>query len=314
MSFNSKTTISNMKGCKGTFGFDEEKFNGILEDIFRGDDYKEDDERRDAVVAEFGGFPQIREWLKKKLSGDHEKAVIYLFATPYQRVAMALHHAMNGRNDDTVIALVLVTLDKTELNEAKKEYQEIYGKNLFDQLRGETSGSFGDVVDKILDVNPGELKDLREAVDNDNHPKNQAVRLRQAFDGVNNDSVIKGVFGNYTRQHLIATRTFYTKLYGRDLRAAIENELGGSYGLICAFRVMNCRELGAVAAKVAHRSDDKLIEMISTLSHWLPVNAAFLAEHTINTGRRAKEELSKDAQVAIQHLCERYDGNFFMDA
>lgn len=309
-------TKRNMEDCDGTFNFKESRFNDVLTtEVFIGDDFKEDDERRDAVVQAFGGFPELRKWLRKKLSGDQEKAAVYLFATPCQRAAMALHHAMNGVNDDTTISLILVTLDKDELDETARAYTDIYEKNLFDQLRRETSGDFGDVVDKILSVRPGELQDLRQATGNDNHPEKQAMRLRQAFKGINNDSVIKDCLGYYTRFHLLATRAAYTSKYGRDLKAAIKNEVGGSFGRICAYRVMNCRELAEAAAEVMHGGNDKLIEIMATLGHWLPVAAAFLKRYTVNLARRTEEEeLSDDSKPLALYMSMRYDGNFFMDA
>ncbi|CAF1014249.1 unnamed protein product [Brachionus calyciflorus] len=125
---------------EGKFGTDESEFIRIL--------CSRSFPQLNATFEEYKKVSgnDIEKAIKKEMSGDMEKACLAIVKACKNRPAYyaeELFKAMKGigTNDETLIRLI-VSRAEIDLDRIKYEYEEMYGKSLYDAVKSETSGDY----------------------------------------------------------------------------------------------------------------------------------------------------------------------------
>jgi annexin A7/11 len=84
--------------------------------------------------------------IESEFSGDIKKlllTIIHVMINPSNYFATRVNKAVKGwgTNDDLLIR-VLVTRDEIDMPEIKKEYQKLYGKDMLEDVKNDTSGDY----------------------------------------------------------------------------------------------------------------------------------------------------------------------------
>jgi annexin A7/11 len=163
--------------------------------------------------------------IKKEVSGKFEKVLVCLLKPLHQYYAEALYEAMEGiGTEEHVLIEVLCGLTNREVQLVTQTFRQLYGRNLEDALKNETSNCFKRVLVSLSTGNRDEsmITNLASA-------QQDAQALRQA--GVGRMGTDESEFNrilclrNNAQIALIAQE--YQKLSGNPLENDIKREFSG---------------------------------------------------------------------------------------
>ncbi|RXG69799.1 Annexin B9 [Armadillidium vulgare] len=135
-------------------------------DELTSDDIKEDDIRRIVTSYTFRFLKKVFEeyqdktgeefekLVDKKCKGDSKKAFKAIYLISKNRIeyyAHALNEAMKGRGtDDWALIRIIVSRCEIDLGTIKDKYNELYGKDLIEQVKKELSGDYEKALVNLL--------------------------------------------------------------------------------------------------------------------------------------------------------------------
>lgn len=130
------------------------------------DDIDEDNIRRILTSYKFGFLKEVfneyldksgeefLELVEKKCSGDSKKAFKAIYLSARNRTeyfAHALHDAMEGHGtDDWALIRIIVSRCEIDLETIKEKYQELFEKDLVEQVKSEISGDYEKTLVRLL--------------------------------------------------------------------------------------------------------------------------------------------------------------------
>ena len=164
--------------------------------------------------------------LKKALHGKFEDAVVALFDTPFELDCKALNTAMKGlgTRDETLIEII-ATRPNYRLAQDKALYNQLYGKDLIEHVKKETSGTFEKILVGLL-----ECKKNETAMADPNQCRMDAERLYQAGEGRigTNEAEFVNIFTTRSSAQLAGIAAQYQALSGKSLYQVIDSEFSGN--------------------------------------------------------------------------------------
>ena len=164
--------------------------------------------------------------LKKALHGKFEDAVVALFDTPFELDCKALNTAMKGlgSRDETLIEII-ATRPNYRLAQDKALYNQLYGKDLIEHVKKETSGTFEKILVGLL-----ECKKNETAMADPNQCRMDAERLYQAGEGRigTNEAEFVNIFTTRSSAQLAGIAAQYQALSGKSLYQVIDSEFSGN--------------------------------------------------------------------------------------
>ena len=105
---------------------------------------------REDYKAKFGR--DLLDDFKANFKSEFLDTITGVFKTPAEYDADLLYFAMKGiGSDKDVITEVLAFRNPKRINEIKQKFQEKYGKDLVEEIKGETSGDYREIVLKLLE-------------------------------------------------------------------------------------------------------------------------------------------------------------------
>merc|ERR1711964_145217 len=168
----------------------------------------------------------LREDLKSELKGNFEDAVIALLDAPRLYDAKELKRAMKGAGtDEGALIEILCTRSNSQIAEIKYHFKQVYGDELEDAIRSETSGNLKRFLVSQSLSNRSEEWD----VDFDLAEKD-AQDLYDAGEGQmgTDESTFNKVLSLRSYPQLRATFDAYQRISDRDIMEAVRSETSGN--------------------------------------------------------------------------------------
>ena len=165
--------------------------------------------------------------LKSELSGKFEDAMIALFKDPIEYDAECINNAMKGAGtDENTLIEIIASRPNWLMQKIKKKYQELYNKELIDDVKNDTSGDFQKLLVGLLDSERNNSKDIDKE-----KCGNLAKELNEAKDGKwnidnNLDGFYKYIMKSSSKELSLVAREYY-KLSGETIFDGIDKKFEG---------------------------------------------------------------------------------------
>lgn len=169
---------------------------------------------------------ELEEALKSALSGDFEDCIVQLFKDPSEFDAEQLKSAIKGAGtDEDILIEILTSRTSDELQKISAKYQELYTKTLEEELIGDTSGDFQNLLKGLLGTTRSKNKKPKKS-----ECTAIAQEIHDAVQAKNVDSaVIIKYFTTLSGMELQRVSQEYYKLSGKTMFQFIDDQYSGDF-------------------------------------------------------------------------------------
>jgi hypothetical protein len=179
---------------------------------------------REAYSSCFGR--DLIEDLEGELSGHLKFALVNLWRSPVEFDASEIYRAVKGMgtNEDTLNE-ILGSRSNYRLSEIKKTYQKMFGEDLEDRIKGETSGHYEKLLISMLQAKRDESSNI-----NTSQVQQDVVDLYNAGENKwgTDESIFNRIFVMRSPTHLYHLNLKYQESYGKDLLTVVDGEFSGN--------------------------------------------------------------------------------------
>lgn len=163
--------------------------------------------------------------IKSELRGRFESIMLGLLYPMEEFLARELRAAMKGLGtDEDCLVEILCTRSNKDIQDIKGCYSQVFGRDLENDIRSETSGDFRRILISMCNAHRQEGNAPNAA-----QARNDAQMLQQA--GVmkwgTEESVFNQILANQSYDHLRLVFQEYQNMSGRNILQAIQSEMSG---------------------------------------------------------------------------------------
>jgi len=238
--------------------------------------------------------------VKSETSGNFGKLCCALCMSIIEFDVKCLHEAIDGvGTDDDCLMEILVGRTNEDIRQLCEEYKRKYGRNMEDDVKGDTSGYVRRLYTVLLQGNRDETNQARDAVAD-------AEALYRAGEGKigTDEMAFISILCNRPDSHLRNVFNIYQQKHGHTFEKAIEKEFSGDIKKALLNLVASIRNKSEYIATLFEKSmrgmgtdDDKLIRL--TVRHRAPnviepIKEAYKIKYGKSLGRRIKGDTSGD--------------------
>lgn len=163
--------------------------------------------------------------IKSELSGNLETIMVGLLYPMHEYLARELRRAMKGLGtDEDCLVEILCTRSNEDIRTIKATYQEVFGRNLEEDIRSETSGHFRRLLVSMCNASRDEGVPPDPArARNDAHHLQQAGIQRWGTD----ESVFNQILASQSYEQLLLVFREYNALTNQTIIESITKEMSG---------------------------------------------------------------------------------------
>ncbi|KAL4641779.1 annexin A5 isoform X2 [Arapaima gigas] len=246
--------------------------------------------------------------LKSELSGKFEKLIIALMTEHVAYDVTELRDSIKGAGtDEKVLIEILASRTPSQVREIIAAYKQEYGKNLEDDVAGDTSGYFKRLLVILLQANRPQGVDTAK-VEQD---AKELFAAGESKVGTDEEKFIN-ILGNRSFEHLRKVFEAYMKLSGYEIEESIQRETSGSLKSLLLAVAKCARSVPAYFAeslyysmKGAGTDDHTLIRIMVSRSEvdMLDIRAQFRRMFSTSLYKMIKGDASGDYRKTLFLLC-----------
>ncbi|KAG2312779.1 hypothetical protein Bca52824_024336 [Brassica carinata] len=211
----------------------------------------------------------LRKRLQSELHGHLKKALLLWMPEAVERDASILKQALRGAvTDHKAVAEIICTRSGSQLRQIKQVYLNTFGVRVEQDVESEASGNHKRVLLAYLNTTRYEGPEIDDKiVEDDARTLKKAVARKHKSD----DQTLIQIFTDRSRTHLVALRSTYRSMFGKELGKAIRDETRGNFEHVL-LTILQCAENSSFYfAKALRKSmkglgtdDTALIRMVVT--------------------------------------------------
>ncbi|XP_034037387.1 annexin A6 isoform X1 [Thalassophryne amazonica] len=262
--------------------------------------------------------------LKYELTGKFERLIVSLMRTRAYHDAKEIHDAIKGAGtDEKCMIEVLASRTNKQIHEMVTAYKDAYGRDIEEDVIGDTSGHFK----KMLVVLLQGTRDESGVVDADlvEQDAQDLFAAGEAQWGTDEAKFIM-ILGNRSVTHLRMVFDAYEKVAEMSIEDSIKNELSGDFERLMLAVVQCIRSVPMFFAKRLYKSmkglgtaDNTLIRIMISRSEidMLDIRECFRLSYEKSLYNMIKDDTSGDYKRTLLKLCGGDDdlaGEFFPEA
>ncbi|KAF8089768.1 hypothetical protein N665_0497s0011 [Sinapis alba] len=181
----------------------------------------------------------LRKRLQSELHGHLKKALLLWMPEAVERDASILKHALRGAvTDHKAVAEIICTRSGSQLRQIKQVYLNTFGVRVEQDVESEASGNHKRVLLAYLNTTRYEGPEIDDKiVENDARSLKKAVARKHKSD----DQTLIQIFTDRSRTHLVALRSTYRSMFGKELGKAIRDETRGNFEHVL-LTILQCAE------------------------------------------------------------------------
>uniref|UniRef100_A0A3Q1H7Y3 Annexin n=1 Tax=Anabas testudineus TaxID=64144 RepID=A0A3Q1H7Y3_ANATE len=282
-------------------------------------------QRQEIITAYKSSFGQdLIEDLKYELTGKFERLIVSLMRTPAYHDAKEIHDAIKGvGTNERCLIEVLASRNNRQIHEMVAAYKDAYGRDMEEDVIGDTSGHFK----KMLVVLLQGTRDESGVVDAD-LVQQDAQDLYSAGEeqwGTDEAKFIM-ILGNRSVTHLHLVFEAYEAIAEMSIEDSIKHELSGDFERLMLAVVQCIRSVPMFFARRLYKSmkglgtaDNTLIRIMISRSEidMLDIRECFRLRYEKSLYNMIKDDTSGDYKRTLLNLCGGDDdlaGEFFPEA
>ncbi|XP_023646716.1 annexin A5-like [Paramormyrops kingsleyae] len=246
--------------------------------------------------------------LKSELGGKFETLIVSLMMPPTIFDATQLRDAIKGAGtDEKVLVEILGSRTPAQIRDIIAAYKQEFGKNLEDDVTGDTSGHFKRLLVILLQAS------RQQGVDNGAIEQDAKALFAagEAKFGTDEETFIT-ILGNRSAEHLRKVFDAYMKLSGYQIEESIQRETSGSLRALMLAVVKCARSVPAYFAEGLYHSmkgagtdDHTLVRIMVSRSEldMLDIRANFRRMFAKSLYSMIKGDTGGDYRKALLLLC-----------